>query len=428
MEELRPEELEELVQELEGQPIAGESSVPEVEKLLRDLRAGSLDTRLEAAHQLGASGTRGARIVRALLAASESDPHVEVRRAAARSLQAPVHQQYLQRQVSLDMHVKIAAALSVLPAGNPRYWLLASAYAPFLVAATSLLFVVEGNWRFWVAGAVWLVGGGIGLYVLNKKGHRALVDKHSSWLEGPDGSGLFLLAVVGLFLLLAALLMRAQEPTYGIAIEPEEKRLDLAESTEKARQQRPSSDPPRAQRPRRRKEAATPSRRRKPVSNLHIGLMLSAGVVLLGIGIAGVQADMPAGMPRTWQNEEFMLYVELLSLLCLLPAVVLSGWALWNWLAPWGARNVFRRSMKETSAEVRRAWRDEQTNEYGRRTGYKYFVWISFQADDVHGDSRDILLRLRVKRPIWESLEADMTVTARYATENPRIALIRGEW
>ena len=329
MEDLQPEELEELVQELEGESGAEEPLSPEVEKLLRDLEPERpMELKIEAVRQLGELVRSYPQIVKALAEASMWDANPQFRRLAAACLLAPAHQAVVEQHPGL------------LPQ-----------------------------------------------YVKN--------------------------------------LLRE----YGMIVEPEEKqRLDLAETIERARQQRPVSDPPRAQRPRRRKEAATPSRRRKPVSNLHIGLMLSAGVILLWIGIAGVQADMPAGMPRTWQAREFMLYVGLLSLLCLLPAVVLSGWALWNWLAPWGARNVFRRSMEETSAKVCRAWREEQTNAYGGHTGYKYFVTISLQAADVRGDSRDILLKLRVKRPIWESLEAEMIVTVRYAAENPRIALIQGEW
>jgi hypothetical protein len=304
MEELQPQDIEELLKELEEESGTQESLPQEVEGLSHVLRSGTLSlTRRNVAEQLGKVGTSSPPIVRALRAAKESDPYPEVRRAAARSLRAPVHQEYLQ--------------------------------------------------------------------------------------QCPD----------------------------------------LMEATERALKRRPGADKQRYRpwdlRRRRRKEAYEGYSRRKPVSNSHIGLMIAAGVVLLGISIAGVRAAESAGTPRTWQAEEGLMYLEMFSYLCILPGAALLGWALWNWLAPWGARNVFRRSMKETSAEVSRAWRKEHTSE--GRTTYKYFVTVSLRADDVQGGGRDILLKLQVTERIWESLEAGTTVTARYAAKDPRITLIQGE-
>jgi hypothetical protein len=97
MEELVPQELEDLVQELE-EASAQESLPQEVEDLLRVLQSGDLHAvRQDAAEQLGNVGTSSPRIVRALIAASESDPHPNVRRAATGSLRAPVHKEYLRQ-------------------------------------------------------------------------------------------------------------------------------------------------------------------------------------------------------------------------------------------------------------------------------------------------------------------------------------------
>lgn len=245
MEELGPRELEDLVQELEGEAGALESLPQEVEDLLRVLQSSNLHSaRQDAAEQLGNVGTSSDRIVRALIAACDFDRYPEVRRAAAKSLRASVHQEYLQRELGLAINAKVAEVMSFLPTGNLRYWLLASLYAPGLIGVTYLAFVVEGNWRLWVAGIVWLIGGCLGLYVLKKKGHGALIEKHLPKLEGPDGSGLFLLAVVGPILLLVALLARTQEPGYYVEGKPEEQpqRPDRAEAKEKAVQRIPSSN------------------------------------------------------------------------------------------------------------------------------------------------------------------------------------------
>ena len=102
MEELQPQDLEDLLQELEEEDGAQESLPQEVEDLLRVLRAGTHHLPREAAARLlGNVEMSGPRIVRALIAASGSDPHPDVRGAAVKSLRAPVHQEYLQKHPDL---------------------------------------------------------------------------------------------------------------------------------------------------------------------------------------------------------------------------------------------------------------------------------------------------------------------------------------
>lgn len=102
MEELRPEDIEDLLQELEEEDETREPLPPDVEELLNVLQAGSHYLPREAAAKLlGNVETGDPRIVRALIAASGSDPHLDVRGAAAKSLRAPVHQEYLQKHPDL---------------------------------------------------------------------------------------------------------------------------------------------------------------------------------------------------------------------------------------------------------------------------------------------------------------------------------------
>lgn len=109
MEGLKPQELEELVQELEAESEGEEALSPEVEGLLRGLGPWSPEhTRRDAAEQLGKVGKSSPRIVEALIAASES-PSDLVSTAAAKSLCAPVHQECAQQHPELA-----AAAESVL--------------------------------------------------------------------------------------------------------------------------------------------------------------------------------------------------------------------------------------------------------------------------------------------------------------------------
>ena len=110
MEELRPEDLEELVDELEEEWDADGSLPQEVENLLQDLQRPDLGTaRLNAAMNLGKLGRSHVRIVQALMAVAESDSILEVREAARESLGAPVHQEILQEHPGLMQGAQSAA-------------------------------------------------------------------------------------------------------------------------------------------------------------------------------------------------------------------------------------------------------------------------------------------------------------------------------
>lgn len=109
MEELQPEELEELLQELEEEYGAEESPSPEVEALLRDLQPSrGFMLRLRAARQLGGLSSSNRQIVQALGTVAEIDHSDEVRAAAAESLRAPVHQSLLQEHPELREAVDTA--------------------------------------------------------------------------------------------------------------------------------------------------------------------------------------------------------------------------------------------------------------------------------------------------------------------------------
>jgi hypothetical protein len=78
---------------------------PEIEKLLQDLQAGQTFSaaRIAAARKLGQLSASNLPVVNALIAALESDPSPAVRKAAAASLRASVHQEILQQHPDL-MH------------------------------------------------------------------------------------------------------------------------------------------------------------------------------------------------------------------------------------------------------------------------------------------------------------------------------------
>ncbi len=110
MEELQPEELEELVQELEGEGSAEEPLPPKVQALLRDLQPVRLySSRRRAAKELGQINRSSREVVRALVETAETDASAEVRTMAAESLRAPVHQVVLRQYPELGEQAQAAA-------------------------------------------------------------------------------------------------------------------------------------------------------------------------------------------------------------------------------------------------------------------------------------------------------------------------------
>jgi hypothetical protein len=101
MEEVQTHELEELVQDLEGD--AGEELLPpEVDELLQNLKPGPRPMlRIRAAEQLGEITRSSPRVVQALVTAAETDSVARVRSTAAESLRARVHLRCLQQHPDL---------------------------------------------------------------------------------------------------------------------------------------------------------------------------------------------------------------------------------------------------------------------------------------------------------------------------------------
>lgn len=98
MEELQPQDIEELLQELEEEDPAEESQPLNVSELLQDLQAKSIDTRKAAAERLGKLDESSPKIVRALVVVKETDPIYAIRKAAEEALRAAVHKEYLEQQ------------------------------------------------------------------------------------------------------------------------------------------------------------------------------------------------------------------------------------------------------------------------------------------------------------------------------------------
>ena len=149
--------------------------------------------------------------------------------------------------------------------------------------------------------------------------------------------------------------------------------------------------------------------RKEPANSLVIIFVIAFGIVWVGISAA-------SGAPK----------VPWLFGLIALPGAAALAIGLWSWLAASSARNVFLRSMKEAVGTVEDLDKKEHRGEYGKE--YKYFVTVLFEADDANMGTRVIALKAQVAHSSWKGMKRGDTVGIRYATEDPRIALIEGEW
>lgn len=134
---------------------------------------------------------------------------------AKENLQVVEAEQATRRSDPLPQKPPCAAKTPVVRQGISEYWLWGLAYLPFLIGASWLVFVVEGEWRLWAAGAVWCSGWFLGFRILRRKGYAKELNKLEGWGSGSQGCGevlLIVLAILGPFVLLAALLSAERHP------------------------------------------------------------------------------------------------------------------------------------------------------------------------------------------------------------------------
>ena len=146
MQQPSPEDIEELLDELEKEYGTEEALPPEVENLLQDLQPHNrVASRRRAAEQLGKLSESNLRIVQSLVAAGESTNVVLVQRAILEALRAPAHQVVLQEYPELT---KRAASTTRQVVAAERRWRRTKAVVLGLVGA------VAGAGLFWLI--VWV--------------------------------------------------------------------------------------------------------------------------------------------------------------------------------------------------------------------------------------------------------------------------------
>ena len=99
-----------------------------------------------------------------------------------------------------------------------------------------------------------------------------------------------------------------------------------------------------------------------------------------------------------------------------------AGLNLWEWLVALLHRRVWQGQQITAEGEiVDRAVR-RQVDDEGN-VSHRY--WITVQFDSVEGP---VVLRAQVDRSYYQWVGRTDTIGVRYALENPRLALLEGEW
>ena len=159
-----------------------------------------------------------------------------------------------------------------------------------------------------------------------------------------------------------------------------------------------------------RREKAERFDRKKPSSGLELIVMVGMGVAWMGGSIAMYGSNLPVCVA---------LFVTLVG-------ATLVAWGLWSWLSPTSARNLFLTSHVQTEGAVTGLDKEKSRSDYG--PNYRYYVTILFKADDANMGMRVMELKADVAHRIWKRTKTGDTVGVRYVPQDPRIALIQGEW
>jgi hypothetical protein len=372
MEGEQPEQIDELLDELEEEYSAPELLPPEVGKLVRDLRSApdSL-ARHHATNVLGKVETSDRRVVLALLAAREHDRSRLVREAAAKSLKAAPHQEILRRHPELEEQGVPELAPQVAPPapGEPE-------------EQTDLQAEVEELMRILRSSA-----------------------DHRSRRDAADDLGR-----IGMnHPQVPQALRSAMESDPSLVVRMAARRslhrgVDMEKASQHARRAMPSRTKSRSP-----SYAVRPTRQVPQSGNLVLVIMVGGALIL----VAGI----------------IFLFTRLnVCGLLSLAGVALLGWGAWIWKWPASRRNVYLRSMKETTGTVKGAAIRQHTDEYGN-VYFRYYVTVWFDAETGEDEVRRVAVRARLKERIWSSVAVtESEVTVRYASEDPTIALIEGEW
>lgn len=138
--------------------------------------------------------------------------------------------------------------------------------------------------------------------------------------------------------------------------------------------------------------------------------LIGSGVVVWNVMLAVSERDLGR-----------LLYV-LIGLFFIYGAIWAMGVDLREWLFALLLRRTWRRLQVSAEAEVLDRKTKRHQDSYGN---VHYTYWVTFRFATTDGP---VTLEGRVYKPQYDRLEGTETVMVRYALENPRVALLEGEW
>ena len=121
------------------------------------------------------------------------------------------------------------------------------------------------------------------------------------------------------------------------------------------------------------------------------------------------------------QDSSRLLYV-LFGLIFGFVGLYAAGLSLWEWLVALLHRRVWQGQQITADAEIVDRAVSRHVDDEGNLS-HKY--WVTVQFDGVEGP---VVLKAQVDQSYYLWLRTADTIAVRYALENPRLALLEGEW
>lgn len=143
------------------------------------------------------------------------------------------------------------------------------------------------------------------------------------------------------------------------------------------------------------------------------------GVLFTLIGLGLVVGNIVLAVKQ--QDPARLLYA-LVGLLFTYVGLLAAGLNLWEWLIALLHRRVWQRQQITADGEIVDRTVKRQVDDEGN-VSHKY--WITVRFDSVEGP---VVLRAQVDRSLYSWLAGADTISVRYALEDPRLALLEGEW
>lgn len=146
-------------------------------------------------------------------------------------------------------------------------------------------------------------------------------------------------------------------------------------------------------------------------------------IVGVAFALIGIGLTIGIGIPSLVQGPSLgpLVFVAV-GLVFVYAGLYASGLDLREWVLALIHRNTWQGLQVRADGEILDRTIKEHRDSYG---GVTYTYWLTFRFDSTEGP---VTLRARVDKGYYERFNEGDPVAVRYALDDPRLALLEGEW